>query len=292
MVAERIAYLVLAHDKPDQLARLVNRLPTDSPVYVHFDRRGSDAEEHKARALLSERPGTTFVRRHRCRWGGYGIVRATLELIGALIGSGEHFDRATLMSGSCYPIKTNAEIDGAAAPGVEYIESFRLDVPPNRWSDDEELFRIPDRLLARHVRFRSHVRRIGAGLRRLPGGMAPFGGAQWWTLTRPCLIYVHEFARDNPRYRWFLHQSFIPDELFFQTIISNSPFAERVEGDDRRFAIWNRPEPPYPALLGIGDLDALLSCPAWFGRKFDLAFDERVLDELDAVIDRRNQLTE
>jgi hypothetical protein len=275
----KIAYLILAHAAPEQLARLVGTLPADSLVLIHFDRRANPAIYQRAVDLLADR--AIFVTRHTCRWGAFGIVQGTMSLVNALVASGVEFDYATLLSAADYPIKSNEEIAAYLSrhQGAEFIESFSL-MKPNRWSPQGGYFKTPEKVLCRHLRFRSRVMRI-PGLRRMPGGLEPFGGSQWWTLSRQAIHYIARFVENTPKFVSFCKQSFIPDESFVQTIISNSLFSSRVTGSDHRVIIWDRLAPPYPATLKISDMDMLLKSDCLFARKFDARVDQTVLDALD-----------
>ena len=81
----------------------------------------------------------------------------------------------------------------------------------------------------------------------------------------------------------FFEHVFIPDELFFQTIVTNSPLADTVENDNLRYLDWSRE--PAPAVLTRDDLDAIGASGALFARKFDETVDAEILDLLDARID-------
>jgi hypothetical protein len=275
----KVAYLILAHGAPEQLARMVSSLPEDSPVLIHFDRRANPATYRRCVELLGKR--VTFVARHTCRWGAFGIIQGTMSLIDTLVASGVDFDYATLLSGADYPIKSNGEIGAYLArhQGAEFIESFSL-MKPNRWSEQGGYFKTPEKALCRHLRFRSRVVRI-PGLRRMPAGLEPFGGSQWWTLSREAINYIARFVDNTPKFVSFSKQSFIPDESFVQTIISNSLFASRVTGSDHRVIVWDRPTPPYPATLKINDLDMLIASDCLFARKFNANVDAKILDVLD-----------
>lgn len=276
----KIAYLLLAHNRPRQLARLIRALPANAPVFIHFDKRADDTLFDEARNSVLEHSSATFVRRHRCWWGAPGIMHATLELIGALCGSGVQFDYATLLSGQDYPIKSHAEITRALSAGGEFVECFSM-LEPNRWSDHGGYFKSPDRVLGRYFRFRSHVFRLGS--RRLPGDVIPFGGSQWWTLSREALQYIDRKRCEDRRLIRALAASFIPDEAFVQTLLGNSSFASKIVQDDLRFAIWDRPDPPYPAILTRADLPLLAATDKHFARKFDFETDPELADEIDAM---------
>ena len=131
-----IAYLILAHGNPDQLARLVAALPNNSPVLIHFDLRADLTLYRRSVELLCMRPRLEFVKRHACRWGAFGIVKGTISLMQTLVAKKIDFDYVTLLSGSDYPIKSNSEIAIFLERnrGKEFIEFF-LVTAPNRWSD-------------------------------------------------------------------------------------------------------------------------------------------------------------
>lgn len=276
----KVAYLVLAHGRPLQLARMISRLPESAPIFVHFDKRADRRIYNEAKqAVLEVAPSAEFVRRHRCRWGAPGIMYATLELIHALTNSGAEFDYATLLSGVDYPIKPHSVIKADLAVGGEYIECFPL-LEPNRWSDDGANFNARARMHGRYFRFRSRIWRIGS--RAMPDGMTAYGGSQWWTLSSRALSYVSQVAKTERRLIRFLSGSFIPDEHFMQTILGNSPLAGTIVQDDLRFAIWDRPEPPFPATLTRADLPLLAASNAHFARKFDFESDRELADDIDA----------
>lgn len=281
-----IAYLILAHAHPRQLARLVAALPHGSPVFIHIDARSPDAVVEETQALLSGRPQVFFVPRHRCWWARIGIVRGTMSLIDALVGSGVTFDYASLLSGACYPIRSNEEIDRFLAEhaGQEHIECFPLD-RPNRWSSDGGLSTAPGRVLRFHLTFRSRIIRTPI-LRKLPMGYRPFGGGQWWTLSRAAVTHVASVAARHPRLMRFFAHSFAPDESYVQTILGNSEFVGRVTGDDQRLTIWDRPKPPFPAVLRGEDLPLMRASGKLYARKFSDTVDADVYGRIDAELRR------
>ena len=279
--AVTVAYLILAHGNPRQLARLVNALPASSPVLIHLDRRATDAVYNEVVELLGSRPMLHFVKRQRCWWASFGIVAGTINLIQTLNALDVPYDYATLLSGADYPIKSNVAIADYLDRhrGTEFIESFLL-TAPNRWSHDGGYSTAPRRVLGRHLHFRSRLLRL-PGLRTMPAGLKPYGGSQWWTLSRDAIRYIAEFIERTPRVVAFFKGSFAPDESFVQTIVSNSHFVGRVTGDDLRIAVWGRPLPPYPATLTMDDQDMLRASHKHFARKFDPRIDSRILDLLD-----------
>ncbi len=275
----RIAYIVSAYKLPAQFERLLRRLDGPGVTFaVHVDgkTRRSVYDEMVARTRDLE---IGFLPRHRSHWGGFGHVRATLKGIDHLMGKGIPFDYAVLLTGQDYPLRSPAAIAGAlgAAQGRSFMNYWPLPYAP--WGERGGLDRIEDWHLITY-------RRLHLALplrRRLPLGLEPFGGGAYWCLSRSLVDFVYGFVHANPGYVRFFEHVFVPDELFFQTIIMNSHLRNSVENDNLRYVDWSRD--PAPAVLACEDIDALRSSRKLFARKFDETVDAGVLALLDQQID-------
>jgi hypothetical protein len=115
----------------------------------------------------------------------------------------------------------------------------------------------------------------------------PYGGGAYWCLARPAVEYVYEFLQRNPEYVGFFRHVLVPDEVFFQTILLNSPLRDTIVNDHLRFIDWS--EDPGPTILRTEHLPALLGSGKLLARKFDATVDERILDVLDARIDEEEK---
>ena len=275
----RIAYIILAHQLPEQLVRLVHRLNTPSARFlVHINRRSDDAVYDAARAGLAELDNVVFLRRHKLYWGGFGHVRATLEGLDDLHRRSAQFDYVALLTGQDYPIKPVSAIERTLAEsgGRSFMAYDRL---PGGLADGME------RIMY------WHSRRIGVPRgwhlklpirRRFPRGLVPYGGSSYWWLSSEAVAYVRRFIVEHPDvYRFFKHVD-IPDESFFHTIVLNSPLRDRVVNDELRHVDWTRD--PLPAIFGAGDLETLRRSPKLLARKFDASSDAEILDLIDGEL--------
>jgi hypothetical protein len=281
----KIAYIILAHKNPIQLARLVRRLQDDGTTFViHFDKRtGESTYRHVVDDLVTVR-NVFFADRLACYWGSFNISRATLRCIHFLIDNDIEFDYAVLLSGQDYPIKSQTVIKSffEKAQPKEFIEAFPLG-SPNRWTEHTGDFQALNRIQFWHFRFRS--RHLPIRIRRkFPHGFEPHGGSQWWALTRESIEFISSFSRQYPRFISYFKYVLIPDEILLNTIISNSPMRSNIVSQDLTFADWGRPNPPYPAVLSKSDFPSLLQSTKLFARKFDISTDEDILYLLDKFI--------
>jgi len=287
-----VAFLVLAHDQPAHLARLVGALAGDGVrFFVHVDGK-IDVEPFRAR--LGGRADVVFVAdRVAVHWGGFSLVRATLALLDAAAGS---FARYCLLSGADYPIKPRAEVLAALddergewlhvgrtlGPG----EPQRVYVERWHWNDAPLLNprEVPAGAVARRARrlLRPLVARLVAALppRRFPGGLVPHKGSQWWALSRGSVAWMRAWLRAHPEYVRFHEHVHCADEIFFHSLVMASPFAGEVGARRSHYVDWVDDR---PRVLDERDWPALAASPALFARKFDETRSRALLARLDAA---------
>jgi Core-2/I-Branching enzyme len=279
----RIAFFILMHCRPEQAVRLIERLDSPSSMFVvHVDRRAAPGVNRYIRGWGAERSRVHLARRYVTRHSGFGLVAATLECMRTALQSGEAFDYAILLSGQDYPIKPLQYIrEFPSMRRKQFIESFRLD-ENNRWSTHAGAEQAMNRISWYCLPIRG--RRLHIPMRRrVPLGLHPYGGSQWWCLSRDCIAYIDGFVSKNPQVLRFFRHVYIPDECFFQTIVSNSHFGSEVV-DYLHYIDWTRPNPHYPRTLDATDFERIQLSTKLFARKFDTARDQRILDLIDREI--------
>jgi hypothetical protein len=282
-----LAYIVLAHTGPRQVARMVRALDHEGAFFlVHVDRK---TREPVARAIRDGLDGVevTFLPRHVCHWGGFGIVAATLEAVAALARGARPFDYAVLLSGHDYPIKPVHAIHEffAAAGGKSFIDATAL--PSTRFGGRGGL----DRLERMHWSWTLRGRRLYvpnryfrlSPRRRLPAGIQPYAGSGWWALSRAAIELVDETVRARPELTGFMRRAQFPDESFFQIVLMTSPLSDSVEPDDLHYIDWSGGGQS-PKVLTAADLPRLRNAPDLYARKFDERVDGEILDLVDAEL--------
>lgn len=282
----KIAYIVLAHKYPEQLVRLISRLQTENTsFFIHIDGKTEQKIYSQIVNQLQHIPCVHFVKRYKCFWGDFNIIKATLEAINTLIKSNIQFDYAILLSGQDYLIKSNSYLSDFLAknPKREFMEFCSLHSPENKWYNQGGYYQSLKRIEWWHFHFRSKHFCLQKERGFLPG-IEPYGGSQWWCLSKDCLKYVRDFTQQNPKFVNYFKYTFIPDELFFQTIVLNSPFQANVTNDDLRYVDWDNPNPNVPATLLKDDFEKLTSSSKLFARKFDMSRDREILNLIDQQI--------
>lgn len=298
----KIAYLILVHKHPGQLVRLVRKLSTEkTSFFVHIDKKTDDEVYSQMVRGLGNVPKVHFLKRQRVVWGHSSIVTATIRGIREMFNQNVPFDYVVLLSGQDYPLKSNSYIEKILRDNEpnSFIEYFPL--PYAHWQEQGEdnggLDRIEYwhfRLFGRPLKFPAERRfnsRIVSLLwstlifffpvkRKFPKGFKPFAGSAWWCLSRDCVEYVYDFTERNRAFVNFFKYVAAPDEIFFQTVVLNSPFKESVINDSLRYIHW--PDNwDHPAVLREDDFEDIAKSSSLFARKFDISVDAGVLDMID-----------
>ncbi len=301
----KLAYIILAHKYPEQLTRLISRLNTETTsFFVHIDQT-TDVETYAQMVQeLSAFSNVYWLKRYDTYWGSFRAVKATYEGIQELFKQNIEFDYVVFITGQDYPIKSITYIEEYLTKnaGKEFIEYYPL--PCENWKDpnftinvdrvenwfingklvkDNFIGLTPNSSLKLRVFLTLCSLLIRLNIlprkRKFPEGFQPFGGSAYWCLSRNCAEYINNFIQQNPAFVNFFKFAGLSDEVFFQTIILNSPFKEQVINDDLRYVVW-----PGPAILAKNDLENLLNASELFGRKFDATIDAEVLDLIDQKI--------
>lgn len=301
----KIAYIILAHKYPEQLTRLIHRLNTEtSSFFIHIDQKADQEIYNQIVTQLSTLPNVYFLKRYNTYWGSFNLVKATFEGIKEIFLRRIDFDYVIFLSGQDYPIKSNSQIEKFLLKneGKEFIEYQPL--PGDNWKDENFTINV-DRIecwfingrLVKHdwialppnssLKLRAFLSlssflirlNILRRKRKFPEGFKPFCGSAFWCFSKECAQYINNFIKQNPAFINFFKFAGISDEVFFQTIILNSPFKEQVINDDLKYVVW-----PGPATLGKNDLENLINSSDLFARKFDATIDEEVLDLIDQKI--------
>jgi hypothetical protein len=225
----QIAFILLCHKDPEGIIAQALRLTaTGDCVAIHFDARANPADYARIRAALDGNPQIAFAKRRiKCGWGEWSLVAATLEAVKAAVAGFPGATHFYMLSGDCMPIKT-AEFVRARLEqeDVDYIESF--DFFDSDWikTGIKE-----ERLIYRHwfnERQRKRLfyasmnlqKRLGLA-RKVPQDLRIRIGSQWWCLRRRTVEAVLDFVTRRRDVMRFFSTTWIPDETFFQTIVSH-----------------------------------------------------------------------
>lgn len=221
-----VGIVMLCHSAFDRAAQVARHWAVRGcPVVIHVDRRVKRKAYDGLIKALIDLDNIRFSGRHACEWGTWGIVAATQEASTIMLRDFPQVRHVYLASGSCLPLRPVEEMIAYLAdrPRTDFIESVTTeDVGWTIGGLDVERFtlRFPFSWRKKRRLFDGYVRlqrRLGFR-RRIPAGIVPHLGSQWWCLTRQTLSAILENPERDEIDRYF-RRVWIPDESYFQTLV-------------------------------------------------------------------------
>jgi hypothetical protein len=287
-----VAYLILVHKNPRLLERVIQSLSSDeSFFFVHIDQKATLQDFQAIR-----RGRVSFCEpRLPVYWGEFSQVEATLGLIRQAITSPANPDYLVFMQGSDYPLRSSSYIQTFLEKhqGSEFMSLVSMPAPGYPFSKIDKLRypsakpfrRFASRVLAKfHLAHRDH--------RKYFGELKPYAGDACWALSREACRYIVDFADRNPRLEEYLRNTLTSDEVFFHTIIGNSPYRSRVRRN-LLYRDWSIPG-DHPALLSDAHIRSFEeSAKVWVEDQFgagEALFARKFSDESLELVDRIDKM--
>lgn len=220
-----VGFVLLVHEALDRAAQLARHWAEHGkPVVIHVDKRVEAETYDYFTGKLADLENVIFSERHACEWGNWSIVGATQSACELMLESFTEVRHVYLASGSCIPLRPVEEMQTYLdeRPRTDFIESVTTDeVDWTVGGLDQERFtlRFPFSWKRQRRFFDGYVdlqRRLKMK-RRIPEGVLPHLGSQWWCLTRQTLSAILQDPRREEYDRYF-RRVWIPDESYFQSL--------------------------------------------------------------------------
>lgn len=252
--------------------------------YIHIDKKTKENPTEYL-ASMAKKSRVYFIDRICVNWGGYSQVECTLRLINKAIPS--HYDYYHYLSGADFPIKPKEKIIQYFEDhkGIQFVH-FERPIVQEKYVDRlryHSIFQDSGNSFLQSIDkvIRQLERTIQ--LDRVKSRNISFQyGTQWFSITHDFAEWIIKRASEIEE---IFKYTRCGDELFIQTMLINSPYANQVPDyaydDDRRsclrFIDWKRGK---PYVFRLDDLNELLDSPFLFARKFDLNIDSAIVDAL------------
>lgn len=279
----KIAYCIVCHKYTPVLRELVALVGGSNDIYLHVDAKSEIGAFGELADMVN------FVEpRVNVTWGSYSQIEATLRLLDAT--TARECDYIALISGDTLPLRSDADIKRYlwANRGREFV----YELPLQSRHPDRVHYKYP----AENPRERSFALRVWRGvqkrLRLFPrnkyfDSLPPLSfGSNWFVITPEFRDYIFSFLGSNPEYTEAFRHSHCGDELFFATLIDQSPFAERRDPRRYIYVDWET-GPQYPRTLDESDFERLGEAAEKDNDREHFLFARKFGDTLDLAAYRR-----
>ncbi|UJH92514.1 beta-1,6-N-acetylglucosaminyltransferase [Antarcticibacterium sp. 1MA-6-2] len=307
-----IHYIILAHQYPLQLRRLINIIRTpETYFYIHIDRRVKIEPFYQQ---LKNCENVVFIKdenREKGTWGDIGIVKATLNAMETIVKNHtEGF--CYLLSGQDYPLQPTSSIsdyltknpntnfiDLSPVPklwnrqGLDRIYKYKINKTTKRGHFlllpsiyDKDFYQRSTLGKLNYLRKSKRLRESTVIFRKrqFPQDLKPFGGSVYWAFPVNTLKKILNYVKDNPEYLKYHKYTLCADEIFFHSIIMHLKLLYNLEiSPSLTYVNWERSSGPLPVTFDVADFEELkvASHNFLFARKFDLTKDDAIFERCD-----------
>ncbi|AIQ17742.1 hypothetical protein H70357_14535 [Paenibacillus sp. FSL H7-0357] len=282
-----MAYVILCHKNPEQINLLIDRLSDEHvDFFLHVDKKSGIEEQ------IVHREHIHFVKDPvEVQWGHYSQIECILKGF-ELIKQHGYYNYIHIISGQDLPLVSNGTIVEffQKNEGKEFVKYLQLPNEAEMWGCYYRVSVYYPKFLVSRVKAVSEVRNryinlvmsvpwLKRSLKHLPDKL--YKGSNWMSITGECMEYILEFTRTSPGYIRLFKNSFCGDEIFFHSIILNSPFKDNVVNEIKRYTDWET-GPEFPRTLRAVDYERIRTQGqgCFWGRKFDLDVDRSIVEDL------------
>lgn len=271
----------MAHGDWSLLSKLLQALDdVRNDLYIHIDAKSAFDVGMVYQPVSA---GVHFISRRTVTWGGDSQVWCELDLIKA--AAPQHYTYYHLLSGADMPLRSQNELHRFfdRQNGTNFIKIDHVNTDNGSAQQrvcKYRFFQNHTGLKEGHIpNFLRLVERISMSLQAFLGvdrlrncPKKIYKGSNWFSITD---AMVQTVLAEEPFIRKYFSHSLASDELFLQTIAMNSELRETVADEYLRHIDWNRGG---PYVFHTEDYEELMSCSAFFARKFSDQVDAQITD--------------
>lgn len=288
------AILITAYKNYHHLEEIIQCFDANFELFIHLDKKSKISNAELAR-LRKYEIVKLLEQKYKVNWGGFHHLKSILYLTNQALKNPEN-QYFHLITGHDFPIKRNAYFVDyfQKNKSIEFIEHHNVPFsgwPGNDGMDRIEYYNFYDVWNAKiHNQFEKIAFAIRLqkkiGFKRKISSKMPklYGGSTYWSLSRDCVSYVMVFTKKN---KWFFNRfkyTFCAEEFYFQTLIMNSHFADKVVNNNLRYIDWVARNGNNPAVLDETDFEKLQDTNAVFARKFDYPQSKSLLNKIKSLL--------
>lgn len=273
-------FLMEVHNWPLQVVEIIHKLDAPNHFFIiHIDKKSRSIFENEKRfvGLIDYYKVVVVKDSVSVNWGGYSQIVAEIRLMQTARNHPVNFDYYHLISGQCWPFRSNNDFDlyfekieGKSL--LDFIETPNSEISRYDRFHFNDIFNYKKHeFSARIINIIQYLLLLIIPLRK-PLPVKSYFGANWFSIHRSLVDYTLSYIKENESFcKRFKHTSCC-DEIFFQTIMCNSPLINDILPNNKRYVSWERTyeNEPLPRELCENDFESICEMNPLFIRKINL----------------------
>ena len=299
-----LAYIITAHKNAEQVERLLRAIYQPQNVYcIHYDSK-SDRSFQEALHSVAKCFHNVFIssKLERVVYAGFTRLKADINCMHDLIKSPIKWRYLINLAGSEFPLKTNRFIVNFLKNQILPGRGITSIKPQNdgRYRRFKWVFKVPKN--DSKVEPGNLIKPVITNIPKSPPpeNVTIYSGSAYNYFSREFVNFTLNDPLARSLLTW-MNNTYSPDENYWATIIRlpTTPGHFQTNGWAGRYRAEKWKEltnhPPCQGfhqrgacVFGVGDLSWLIEHAALFANKFDIAFDEKVIDCLERWLIQQN----
>lgn len=279
------AILLIAFDKIEQILEYIDLLDEDFLFYIHIDKKSNISKERIEN--IRKNNNVVYIESvFKTNWGGSFFLESILFLARKALEN-ENVNYLHISSESDLPIQSPNYIKEFFKKNEEkqFLDIFNF--PAERWHNGGleryekynfyDIFDAKSKFGYKMINWLIKIQNI-LGIKRgiIKNSPPLYAGSIWLSLTNSCMEYCLNYINNNPNFMNSLKYTFAPEEIFFQTIIKQSPFKDDIIDDNLYYIDWETRNGNSPAVLDMTDFEKIQSSKKIFARKVKAPISEEL----------------
>lgn len=279
------AYLIIAHNQIELLKTLIMCLDySENDIYIHLDKKWDIPDTSVLTSIPKKSNIYILENRINVKWGSFSQIECELQLLKT--ATKKKYQYYHLMSGVDLPLKSQEEIHKFfdENSGTEFVnfDSEKIDPKAYKRVSKYNFFHPMSKNI--FVKCAYHISMLlqFAVDRGKKYNIEFQKGANWFIITDDLARYV---VSQEEKIKTIFKHTNCADELFLQTLVINSKFAEKLSPDNFccnyetiQYCIdWKRGS---PYIFRLSDYDYLINSNMCFARKFDWNIDKDIIKKI------------
>lgn len=279
------AVLITAYQDIDLLKLLCSEITKrDMLCFLHIDTKmnltGTQRKEIEEKAAY-------ISSKYKIHWGSYNHLLAILDLVAAAIENPD-IEYIHIISGQDFPTKSKTYFEKKFANSEKIYMSVtdRNSLQP-LFIDRFERYHIftnrniRNKFINKLARTSVKIQKLFSIKKRKIGEFDKiYKGMIWVSLPNCAAEYVMRYIKKHKEFLTQLKYCHVPEEIFFQTILMNSPYAKDIVQNNLRYTCWEMRNGSFPAVLDEADYMKIENSSSIFARKLSTLHSKNLIKKL------------
>lgn len=271
------AILITAYKDKIQLQRLIDFFSKDNIVLIHIDQKSKIKIND-----LKKNSNVKVIKKYDVKWGGINHLLAIVDLL-KLSLTFKSINYIHIISGQDIPVRPLEDFKNFENCESIYLQCESILTKPdtfkNRYrkgclfsnKDNRKIeWRIANKL---YNAFHLPHKRIS----QFPEEKI-YIGLVWGSFPTSVAEYIVDYVNNTGLMKEWKH-IIIPEEFFFQTILSNSKFKNNIINQNLRYYDWHFRNGSDPAYLDKSDISKIDKGNYFFARKIDTNISKELIEK-------------